>query len=124
MGSVSIEEKCFSIGELLGENLEIPDFQRPYEWGKEHVELLIEDLLEAYGENKQNYLIGNMVFYRENERYAIIDGQQRIITLGLILYALENILKIAHPFIPFVTEEIWKDFPKENKDLLMVENWD
>jgi valyl-tRNA synthetase len=28
-----------------------------------------------------------------------------------------------HPFIPFVTEEIWKDFPKKDKDLLMVEKW-
>jgi valyl-tRNA synthetase len=42
----------------------------------------------------------------------------------ILLYTLENILKIMHPFTPFVTEEIWKDFPKENNDLLMVESWD
>ncbi len=37
-------------------------------------------------------------------------------------YILENSLKLLHPFMPFVTEEIWKDMPGR-KNLLMVEEW-
>jgi len=39
-----------------------------------------------------------------------------------LYYILENSLKLLHPFMPFVTEEIWKDMPSR-KDLLMVERW-
>ncbi len=38
-------------------------------------------------------------------------------------YILENSLKILHPFMPFVTEEIWSMMPQKNKQLLMVEKW-
>ncbi len=39
-----------------------------------------------------------------------------------LYYILENSLKLLHPFMPFVTEEIWSDMPSR-KDLLMVEAW-
>lgn len=39
-----------------------------------------------------------------------------------LYYLLENSLKLLHPFMPFVTEEIWDSMP-EAKNLLMVENW-
>jgi valyl-tRNA synthetase len=37
-------------------------------------------------------------------------------------YILENILKLLHPFMPFITEEIWGSLPGKDS-LLMVEKW-
>ena len=39
-----------------------------------------------------------------------------------LYYILENSLTLLHPFMPFVTEEIWSALP-EHKELLMVELW-
>ncbi|MDO8560860.1 MAG: valine--tRNA ligase [bacterium] len=40
-----------------------------------------------------------------------------------LAYTLEILLKLLHPFMPFVTEEIWSHLPIKNKKLLMVEEW-
>jgi len=39
----------------------------------------------------------------------------------VLIYVLETLLKLCHPFIPFVTERIWQEMEKEN--LLIVEEW-
>ena len=40
-------------------------------------------------------------------------------------YIFKQILILLHPFIPFVTEEIWlkNKFDNSNKDFLMLANW-
>ncbi len=38
-----------------------------------------------------------------------------------LFYILENSLKLLHPFMPFITEEIWQSMNKKN--LLMIEPW-
>lgn len=40
---------------------------------------------------------------------------------ALIYTQLVTLIKALHPFIPFVTEEIWSMLPTQNKKLLMVE---
>jgi len=45
-------------------------------------------------------------------------------TQKILLYVLLNSVKLLHPFIPFVTEEIYQQLPIKNKSkCLMVENW-
>jgi len=41
----------------------------------------------------------------------------------MLLNLFEKVLKTLHPFMPFITEEVWADFPKKNKKLLLVEEW-
>jgi len=44
-------------------------------------------------------------------------------TEKILLYALDQSLKLLHPFMPFVTEEIFSKLPGNQGKLLLVENW-
>ena len=44
-------------------------------------------------------------------------------TKETLMYVLILCLKILHPFMPFITEEIYGSLPIKDKSLLMVENW-
>ena len=46
----------------------------------------------------------------------------KISRIQFLLHTLRTILKLLHPFMPFVTEEIWGELEKD-KSLLMVESW-
>ena len=44
-------------------------------------------------------------------------------TLSVMRYIYFTILKLLHPFMPFVTEEIWHLMPIESKNLLITASW-
>ena len=44
-------------------------------------------------------------------------------TKATLAYSLVTILKLLHPFMPFITEELYQQLPLPDKKLLLVENW-
>ncbi|MDR0248285.1 MAG: valine--tRNA ligase [Oscillospiraceae bacterium] len=55
---------------------------------------------------------------------AVPKQDSGIVAEQMLCHTLMNILKLLHPFMPFITEEIWQALPCErDKDILMLESW-
>lgn len=80
-----------SVNRLLNEDTyAIPLYQRNFAWTYDEIEQLLNDVADAFQENRDNYYIGTLVVNKENEIFKIIDGQQRTTALNLIALALKN----------------------------------
>ena len=42
---------------------------------------------------------------------------------ALLMLLLDRVLRLLHPFMPFVTEEIWQSMPTKDAPFLMVAQW-
>ena len=66
----------------------IPLYQRAYAWEDEEIVQLIDDINDSTGD----YYIGSLVVAKvkgREERYEVVDGQQRLTTLYLLLHYLK-----------------------------------
>ena len=80
----------------------IPEYQRPYVWGKDQVNDLLDDISFAQqNDDKAEYFLGSIVFQTkktEKEVYQeddLLDGQQRMTTLFLITAIIRDITENA-----------------------------
>jgi len=62
--------------------------------------------------------------YIEKSKQQLITYNSQLTTRKVLLYVLLTFLELLHPFIPFITEEIYQKLPLKNKKkCLMVEEW-
>ena len=50
------------------------------------------------------------------------DGESKETVKAVLLYVLENLLKLLHPFMPFLTEQVYKYLP-DSEGFLMLQKW-
>jgi len=62
--------------------------------------------------------------YVEISKSQIANSESRENTQKILYYALYEILKLLHPFMPFITEEIYQNIPDKKKEFLMIDGID
>jgi valyl-tRNA synthetase len=67
----------------------------------------------AWHEFADNYLEENKEQFKNGDIQA----------LSVFRHVLLNVLKLLHPFMPFITEEIWGMMPRKTKDPLIISSW-
>lgn len=100
-------------------NFNVPAYQRGYRWNKLNVTDLLDDLLEFIqdGSSRKFYCLQPLVVKKIGEnRYNIIDGQQRLTTIFIILKYLENLLKEKNGIDEIYT--LCYETRKDSKDFL------
>lgn len=97
----TFDQLCTNLGKFM-----IPPFQRAYTWKPKQ----INELWESLTTSEAGYFIGNLVFLEatqgSEERFQIIDGQQRLFTVSLLLTALRDEYFTVLP--KTTTDEDWK----------------
>ena len=84
-----------------------------YEFGKA-LHLLYEFFWHQYAD-----------IYIETAKQQLADEKLKSQTQKMLLEVHTSLLKLLHPFLPFITEEIWRTFGALNgsKNLLITEKW-
>ncbi|WRB54426.1 DUF262 domain-containing protein [Helicobacter pylori] len=92
---------------------QIPIYQRPYQWGKEQCEELLNDLFENYEDHgEDDYFCGSLVFIQSDKdnKTDIVDGQQRLSTFILLAKVLATLYsERLDPIIQEYLQESWSD---------------
>ena len=87
-------------------------------------------------DNFKFYLAGEKLYHYFWHRFADViieesknkiksfDEKEKLSSQWTLIHILKESLKMLHPFMPFITEEIWQNAPwNKNGKILMVEEW-
>lgn len=91
--SKQIENNYDKLYSIVDNKIGIPIFQRFYAWKEAQTRQLLEDILNATKNNKELYLL-DFIYYIEDEKIMIADGQQRLVTINLLIKAINDTISI------------------------------
>ena len=95
---------------------------------------LAEEVTREYGEYKFHIVSEKLYHYAwhafadmilEDSKKVFAEGStsEKVSRAQFLLHTLYDLLKLLHPLMPFVTEEIWGLLPHSDDRLLMVTKW-
>lgn len=92
-----MEFKTTTIKGLFDSGLQfnIPVYQRAYSWQRDNWTVFLEDIKQQVA-RENPYSFGSLLLetIKKEEKYDVIDGQQRLTTVVIFMRALYNVLKV------------------------------
>lgn len=81
-----VSVRIMTLADVMSYNLTLPDYQREYCWEDKNIIDLWHNLKNI--QEGKPFHLGTIILHDYKDKYDIIDGQQRLITLSIILWAL------------------------------------
>ena len=116
---------------------EVPpeDFSLPDRWIRGRLNQVIREVhqsLEEYKFNEASHTLYHFIWHEYCDWYLELtklylykegDPKRQTLTRQTLIEVLDAILRLLHPFMPFITEEIWQQLPgrKENESIMVAE---
>jgi valyl-tRNA synthetase len=124
----------FNVGEMTKE-ISREEFSLPDRWIRGRLNEVIREVeksLEDYKFNEASHALYQFIWHEFCDWYLELtklylykegDKERKALTQRTLLDVLDAILRLLHPFMPFITEEIWQQLPhrKENESIMMDE---
>ncbi|MCM2339464.1 MAG: valine--tRNA ligase [Burkholderiales bacterium] len=110
----------------------LPELDEEDKTSKEELDNLIKEVSKEMNEFRYSIVAEKLYHYFwhtfadiiiERSKKKILENKNTESAKTILYTQLTTLLKALHPFMPFVTEEIWSLVPTSNKQLLMVEPW-
>lgn len=101
---------------------QVPDYQRPYVWDKDHLGALIDDLVGSYTNNREDeYFCGSIVIAEnpKDKRWDVVDGQQRLTSFIILACTILRLYKhrLEQKSKDFIEGSIYDKYDKEKERL-------
>ena len=109
------------------------EFSLPDRWIRGRLNRVIREMevsLDAYAFNEAAHALYQFIWHEFCDWYLELvklylyqdgDNLKRLLSQRTLLEVLDAIVRLLHPFMPFITEEIWQQLPqRKEKESIMV----
>lgn len=115
-----------------GKGIDLAQCSAPDKWVLARLNRVIVEAtraLEEYRFNEGAQLIYHFIWHELCDWYLELikaylyhdDKTRRAITQKILVYVLDKTLKLLHPYMPFITEEIWQHLPHAGESIMMAD---
>ena len=104
------------------------DFSLPDRWIRGRLNQIIREVRKSFEEykfNEASHALYHFIWHEFCDWYLELtklflykegDQKRQTLTKQTLLEVLDSILRLLHPFMPFITEEIWQQLPSRKQD--------